>query len=242
MREEGSGTGGAEELDVVAPDVHEDTAEQPQLSRRRALQILGAMPVAAALGAQQPTTPLTPGVTSQVPNKATVGAQKAPRFFNAHEWATVSMLADYVIPRDERSGSATDAKVPEYMDFLLSEKDANVNTQIAFHGGLAWIDNECRKRFQKTFIASTDAQRRQVLDDIAYPQKAKPEMSYGVTFFNRFRDMTASGFFSSAIGWQDLQYKGNVFNPGYDGCPPAALDKLGVSYDLMQTRVSPQEK
>jgi hypothetical protein len=227
---------------VVAPEVQEDTAEQPQLSRRRALQILGAMPVAAALGAQQPTTPLTPGVTTQVPNKATVGAQRAPRFFNAHEWATVAMLADYVIPRDERSGSATDAKVPEYMDFLLAEKDANVNTQIAFHGGLAWIDNECRKRFQKTFINSTDAQRRQVLDDIAYPQKAKPEMSYGVTFFNRFRDMTASGFFSSAIGWQDLQYKGNVFNPGYDGCPPAALDKLGVSYDLMQTRVSPQEK
>ena len=236
-----TGNGGGDEPPVVAPELLESD-EQPQLTRRRALQILGAMPVAAALGAQQPATPLTPGVTSQVPSKATVGAQKAPRFFNAHEWATVALLADYVIPRDDRSGSATDAKVPEYMDFLLSEKDANVNTQIAFHGGLAWIDNECRKRFQKTFIASTDAQRRQVLDDIAYPQKAKPEMSYGVNFFNRFRDMTASGFFSSAIGWQDLQYKGNVFNPGYDGCPPAALDKLGVSYDLMQTRVSPQEK
>ena len=74
------------------------------------------------------------------------------------------------------------------------------------------------------------------------PAKAKPEMIYGVTFFNRFRDMTASGFFSSAIGFQDLQYQGNVFNPGYDGCPPAALQKLGVSYDLMQTRVKPQEK
>jgi len=242
MRDEGRGTGdgGTEPLLAVPEPLEAD--EQPQLSRRRALQILGAMPVAAALGAQQPTTPLTPGVTSQVPSKATVGAQKAPRFFNAHEWATVAMLADYVIPRDERSGSATDAKVPEYMDFLLAEKDANVNTQIAFHGGLAWIDTECRKRFQKTFIAASDAQRREVLDDIAYPQKAKPEMSYGVTFFNRFRDMTASGFFSSAIGWKDLQYKGNVFNPGYDGCPPAALDKLGVSYDLMQTRVSPQEK
>jgi hypothetical protein len=214
------------------------------VSRRQALKVLGAMPVAAALGAQQPTTPLTPGVTSQVPTKpdAATGAQKGPRFFNAHEWATVALLADYVIPRDERSGSATDAKVPEYMDFLLSEKDANVNMQVAFHGGLAWLDTECRKRFDKTFIAASDAQRRQVLDDIAYPQKAKPEMSYGVTFFNRFRDMTASGFFSSAIGWQDLQYKGNVFNPGYDGCPPAALEKLGVSYDVMQTRISPQEK
>ena len=70
------------------------------------------------------------------------------------------MLADYIIPRDERSGSATDAKVPEYMDFLLAEKDANVNTQIAMRGGLAWLDNECRKRFRKTFIDATDAQRR----------------------------------------------------------------------------------
>lgn len=221
-----------------------DIISEKGVSRRQALKVLGAVPVAAALGAQQATTPLTPGVTSQTPAKpsAAPGAQKTPRFFNAHEWATVALLADYVIPRDERSGSATDAKVPEYMDFLLSEKDANVNTQIAFHGGLGWLDTECRKRFDKTFIAASDAQRRQVLDDIAYPQKAKPEMSYGVTFFNRFRDMTASGFFSSAIGWQDLQYKGNVFNPGYDGCPPAALEKLGVSYDVMQTRVSPQEK
>jgi gluconate 2-dehydrogenase gamma chain len=218
----------------------------PIMSRRRALQVLGAVPVAAAIG-QQPTTPqapLTPGVTTQVPVKPgqTPGGPTGPRFFNRHEWKTVALLADYVIPRDEHSGSATDAKVPEYIDYLLAEKDANVNTQIAMHGGLAWLDTESRKRFGKAFIDASDAQRRQILDDIAYPAKAKPEMAYGVTFFNRFRDMTASGFFSSPIGWKDLQYQGNVFNPGYDGCPPAALQKLGVSYDLMQTRVSPQEK
>jgi gluconate 2-dehydrogenase gamma chain len=216
------------------------------MTRRRALQVLGAVPVAAAIG-QQPTTPqqpLTPAVTSQVPSKPgqTPGAHAGPRFFNRHEWKTVALLADYIIPRDEHSGSATDAKVPEYIDFLLSENDANVNTQIAIHGGLAWLDNESRKRFGKTFIGAKDTQRREILDDIAYPAKAKPEMRYGVTFFNRFRDMTASGFFSSAIGWKDVQYQGNVFNPGYDGCPPAALAKLGVSYDLMQTRVAPQEK
>jgi hypothetical protein len=215
------------------------------LTRRRALQILGAVPVATALGAQQPVTqqkPLQPPTTGQSPSTATVGAPRAPRFFNKHEWATVAMLVDYIIPRDERSGSATDAKVPEYMDYLLSEKDANPANQVAMHGGLAWLDTESQKRFQKTFITATDKQRRELLDDIAYPEKAKPEMRYGVTFFNRLRDMTASGFFSSAIGWKDLQYIGNVFNPGYDGCPPAALEKLGVTYDLMQTRVSPQSK
>src|SRR5207244_2418624 len=129
--------------------------------------------------------------------------QAVPRFFNAHEWKTVRVLSDYVIPHDERSGSATDAKVPEYMDYLLAEKDASVNNQIAMRGGLAWLDTECRKRFQKSFIDSSDTQRREVLDDIAYPSKAKPEMRYGVSFFNRFRDMTASGFFSSALGWED---------------------------------------
>jgi hypothetical protein len=105
-------------------------------------------------------------------------------------------------------------------------------------GGLAWIDNESRSRFSKTFVGATDAQRRMILDDIAWPAKARPEMSHGVAFFTRFRDLTASGFFSTAMGWRDVQYMGNVFNPNWDGCPPAAMAKLGVSQDVMQSRVS----
>jgi Gluconate 2-dehydrogenase subunit 3 len=207
------------------------------LSRRAALKVLGTVPVVAAMG---PATARAETLGAAV--ETAVAQQTAPKFFNAHEWRTVNMLVDYIIPRDEKSGSATEAKVPQYMDFLLAERDANVNTQLAIRGGLAWLDNETRRRFQKTFIAATDAQRRQVLDDIAYPQRAPEGMRYGVTFFNRFRDMTASGFYSSAMGWKDLEYIGNVANPGYDGCPPAALAKLGVSYDVMNTRVKPEEK
>jgi gluconate 2-dehydrogenase gamma chain len=232
-----------------------DTGAAQGVTRRRALKILGAVPMAAALGAppidaQQTTPPpvtkpLTPAVTGQTPSgpSATVKEGRASaKFFTAHEWRTASLLADYIIPREEHSGSATDAKVIEYMDYLLSEKDASLATQTAMHGGLAWIDTECRKRFNRSFLESSDTQRRQVLDDIAYPGKARPEMSYGVTFFSRFRDMTASGYYSSSIGWKDLQYIGNVFNPKYDGCPPAALEKLGVSYDMMKTRIAPQAK
>ena len=51
-----------------------------------------------------------------------------------------------------------------------------------------------------------------------------------------FADFTASGFFSSHMGWQDLDYRGNVFNPNWDGCPPEAMAKLGVSQDLMKIR------
>jgi gluconate 2-dehydrogenase subunit 3-like protein len=221
--EEGRGTGGG-----GAPDT---------VNRRTALKVLGAVPAAVALG---PATARAETATAAF--QTAVAQATAPKFFNAHEWRTVRVLVDHIIPRDERSGSATDAKVPEYIDFLLAEKDANPATQVAMQGGLAWLDTETRKRFAKPFVDASDAQRRQVLDDIAYPDKARPEMRYGVTFFNRIRDMTASGFFSSAMGWKDLQYTGNVFNPGYDGCPQPTLDKLGVSYDVMQSRISPQER
>jgi hypothetical protein len=163
-----------------------------------------------------------------------------PKFFTAHEWRTVSMLADYIIPKDERSGSATDAKVPEYIDWLMNDKEASLNSRTGMQGGLAWLDLEASERFGKTFIGATDAQRRQILDDIAWPKKAKPELSQGVTFFNRFRDLTASGFFSSEMGYKDVKFVGNVFNPGWNGCPPEAMAKLGVSHDLMKTRIPVQ--
>jgi hypothetical protein len=53
----------------------------------------------------------------------------------------------------------------------------------------------------------------------------------GVAFFNRFRSSIGAAFFSSNMGWQDLRYMGNVFNPNWNGCPPAATRKLGVSYE-----------
>jgi hypothetical protein len=150
------------------------------------------------------------------------------------------MLADYVIPRDEKSGSATDAKVPEYMDWLLNDKEASADSKVAMRGGLAWLDLQASERFDKTFVTATDSQRRQILDDIAWPKKAKPEHSQGVAFFTRFRDLTASGFFSSEMGYKDVNFVGNVAQPGWNGCPPAANAKLGVSHDLMKTRVPVQ--
>lgn len=229
---------GAERGTANGSEERREMGTEASVSRRNALKVLGSVPVVAAIGGPLAAAELS--AQQAVPTKAAQAA--APKFFTTHEWQTVRVLVDYIIPRDERSGSATDAKVPEYIDYLLAEKDANVNTQVAMRGGLGWLDNECRRRFQKTFISASDAQRREVLDDIAYPSKAKPGMSYGVTFFNRMRDMTASGFFSSQIGWQDLQYKGGVADPKYDGCPPAVLQRLGVSYDVMQNRVNPEPK
>jgi gluconate 2-dehydrogenase gamma chain len=196
-----------------------------RLTRRSMIQLLGSAPLAAGLT-------WTPAEAAQAAKRAQTArrtpakaAAYKPRFFTAHEYATVRVLADTIIPRDERSGSATDAGVPEFMDFLIDDQPTR---QTAMRGGLAWIDRECEERFDKRFLECTEDQRAAVLDDIAWPQKARPEFAHGVAFFNSFRDLTASGFWSSKMGVADLQYTGNVMVPEWTGCPPEALKKLGL--------------
>ena len=205
------------------------------LNRRDALK---AFAVVSAAGMIDVSAPQLERTLRSLESLDTAQQGGAPKFFNRREWQTVRVLVDMVIPRDARSGSATEAKVPEFMDFLLSDKDASESSKTMMRGGLAWMDNESRRRFNRTFVAATDVQRRQILDDIAWPAKARPEFSHGVSFFTRFRDLTASGFYSTAMGWRDVQYIGNVFNPNWDGCPPAANQKLGVTQDLMSNRVN----
>jgi hypothetical protein len=150
-----------------------------------------------------------------------------PAFFTASEFKLVRTLADIIIPKDERSGSASDVGVPEFMDFMMTDQPTR---QIAMRGGLAWLDRECEERFDKVFIDCSDEQRHAVLDDIAWPAKAKKEHSHGVAFFNSFRDLTAGGFWTTKVGIEDLQYLGNRPSSRWNGCPDEALAKLGVKY------------
>ena len=155
------------------------------------------------------------------------GQQYQPKVFTADEWRTVRVLVDIVIPRDDRSGSATDAQVPEFMDVFMETRE-NMRNQM--RTGLAWLAEESRKRFTKSFVDCDDAQRKAVLDDLAWPRRARPEMQAGVRFFNFFRNFTASGFWSSKMGVEDLQYMGNTPVAQWNGCPEPALNKLGVKY------------
>lgn len=143
-----------------------------------------------------------------------------PKQFTTDEWRLVRLLADYVIPRDARSGSATDAGVPEFMDFMLGE---NAGMRTWMKNGLGWMNAECRTRFGKGFVSCSDAQRREVLDAIAFPKKAAPAVQDGVRFFNNFRNLTASGFWSSRIGAADLGYIGNRPVAQWEGTPKAVM-------------------
>ena len=117
--------------------------------------------------------------------------------------------------------------MPEFVDHFVSIQEER---QVAMRGGLVWLDTECRRRFDKAFLGCADAERGQVLDDIAYPAKADPRFSHGVRFFSALRDLVAGGFWSSKIGVKDLGYMGNVPN-AWDGPPQAVLDKLGLKAD-----------
>jgi hypothetical protein len=194
-----------------------------ELSRREALPMLAGIPLLVA-GVRAPeilraARAVREVLVSQIPF--------VPTFFTAHEYATVRVLAELVIPRDGRSGGALDAGVPEFMDFILAEK---TGMQTRVRGGLAWLDHEAGQRHSHEFVDLADAERRRILDDIAWPAKARPEYAQGVAFFSAFRDLAASGFFSSQIGVADLQYLGNQVVAEWTGCPPEALAKLGVKY------------
>jgi hypothetical protein len=206
-------------------------------TRRDLLKIAGAAPLAAGLGLREANAAVArEHALAETKAAAAAGKAYAPKFYSAHEWQTVRLLSDLVIPKDERSGGATDALVPEFldqwmMDPLATERERE-GRQTAMRGGLAWLDAECADRFAgKTFLDCAEAERKAVLDDIAWPEKARPEMGPGVNFFTSFRDLVASGFWSSALGVKDLDYRGNVFVAEWTGPPKEVLEKLGLPTD-----------
>lgn len=210
------------------------------ISRRDALLAMGAAPLAGLLDWSAPSMQRAARLVDTLADAGE--APYIPKFFTAHEWRTVRVLADLVIPRDGRSGSATDAKAPEFVDFMLMDRETSERSRVAMRGGLAWLDTEMRRRYGHDFIRAGTAERTAVLDDIAWPKRPKQGLEAGTAWFDRFRASIGSAFYSSAIGWQDLRYMGNVFNPGWNGCPQPALEKLGVSYEAYDASLGARRK
>jgi hypothetical protein len=203
------------------------------MNRRESLKTLGAISAGTILGGCA-THPDKPAAESSNINIDPTGRQDfeiardkalaGQTFFDAHEKATITMLADIIIPKDDHSGSASDAGVADFIEFIVKDEPQH---QLPMRGGLRWLDMECLNRFEKDFVSSTPQQQVAVVSDIAYPSLAKPEMQPGVTFFNKMRDLTAIGFFTSKMGIADLGYKGN--SPGkWEGVPPDVLRHYGL--------------
>ncbi|MFN2440402.1 MAG: gluconate 2-dehydrogenase subunit 3 family protein [Chitinophagaceae bacterium] len=150
----------------------------------------------------------------------------AQTFFTDHEMKTIAVLSDIIIPADEISGSATDAKVPEFIEFIVKDMPQH---QTPMRGGLRWLDIQSNKKFQKAFMDCSQQQQLELVDQIAYPDKANPQMKQGVSFFNLMRNLTATGFYTSPIGIKDIGYQGNKPNQ-WNGVPDDVLKQHGLSY------------
>lgn len=148
------------------------------------------------------------------------------KFFNEYELTIITMLADIIIPRDEVSGSASDAKVAGFIEFIVKDKPEH---QTPMRGGLRWLDLQSLKRFEKSFAGLNEKQQLEIVNDIAYPNKAKPEHKPGVAFFNLMRNLTMSGFYTSEIGVRDLGYIGNRPNQ-WNGVPEDVLKQYNLAY------------
>jgi len=214
-----------------------------EIGRRGALKLIGSVPVAMGFALSTAEALLAREHAAKAVAATATGLLYKPKFFTPHEWQTVRTLVDLIIPKDERSGSATDAGVPEFMDFIMTDPKENDRgrewRQTSMRGGLAWIDAESVKRFGHDFVSCADSERHALLDDIAFskgddeddradPRDLRVNLRHGPAFFASFRDLTASGFWSSKMGVDDLAYQGNTYVAEWKGCPPEALRKLGL--------------
>lgn len=149
-------------------------------------------------------------------------------FLNEHELETIAVLCDIILPATTTLGSATDAKVPEFIEFIVKDMPYH---QLPIRGGLAWLDNYSNAKFNLEFKKLTIEQQKEICDEIAYPGKTKPELMAGEKLFTRMRNLTLTGYYTTEMGVKDaLGYKGNMPNV-WDGVPADVLAKYDVDYE-----------
>jgi Gluconate 2-dehydrogenase subunit 3 len=187
------------------------TKEPDGLSRRNWIQAIASAPALAAVSAASAAAQPVPAPAYR------------PKVFDPQQWRTVEVLSDLILPADERSGSATQAGVPAFIDDWLDfrkQEDGNDNLEAEIFGGLAWLDLESNRKFGKDFAAAAPVEQKELLDRIAWPDRAAEEDRRWAGFFNHFRDLTVSGFYSSKMGIGDLPYLGNTAVEEWKGCDP----------------------
>jgi gluconate 2-dehydrogenase gamma chain len=189
---------------------HKDNSSA--VSRRDLFQIVGSVPALAAVTAG------SAAAQTQAPRPAAFQR----KVFDDRDWHAVRLLCDLILPADERSGSATQAGVPEFIDDWLNfrkEQDGHDDLSAQVLGGLAWLRRQ-------GFAEADLTRQKQILDRIAWPERAAPEDRRWAAFFTTFRELTLNGFYSSKMGIADLPYLGNVAVEQWKGCDPAVWAKI----------------
>jgi hypothetical protein len=185
--------------------MHDDPLD-PSLSRRDALKIAAGVGAATVL-------PLVPADVAEAIRRA--AAEPGPRFFTPAQHRTVDTLAELIIPADDRSPGARAAKVADYLDFVLSEAQADAKR--IWIDGLSALDDASTAQFGRAFADAEPGQQAELLAGIAR-NEFNPSTPLE-TFFRHAKEATIHGYYTSEIGiHQELKYKGNQFLPEFIGC------------------------
>ncbi|HBJ82328.1 MAG TPA: Tat pathway signal protein [Verrucomicrobiales bacterium] len=152
-----------------------------------------------------------------------------PLTFSEPQKRAARALCDVIIPADDTSPSASAVGVPDFIDeWISSPYPAQAGDRPIILDGLKWIDEEAKRRFQKTFADLTLEQQTAICDDLATGQP-KPEHKKAASFFKRFRDLTAGGYYTTPEGMKAIGYVGNVPSATFDGPPVEALKHVGLA-------------
>jgi hypothetical protein len=152
---------------------------------------------------------------------------RAVQFLTEGELETIAILCDIILPATADFGSATEAGVPEFIEFMAKDIPRH---QVPLKGGLMWLDNQTNERFNLEFRSCSSDQQLMVIDEIAYPNKTPEHLKHGEVFFSLIRNLTLTGYYTSEMGIKDLGYIGNQPNV-WDGVPQEVLDEHNLAYD-----------
>jgi Gluconate 2-dehydrogenase subunit 3 len=180
------------------------------VTRRTALKAFGTGVGAAALLPWLSDEGLTAFTGIQEANAA-----PAPKLLSPSQFATLEAFVEAIIPADDHSPGAKQARVADYIDLLLSESEREHVLQ--WFGGLAALDAESTARFNAPFSRLNPGQVDAILQDISRNER-RPQSPLEL-FFVMTKQAAVQGYYTSEIGiHQELRYKGNKFLREFVGC------------------------
>jgi hypothetical protein len=153
-----------------------------------------------------------------------------PLTFSPLQRQTAAVLCDVIIPADATSPAASSLGVHDFVDEWVSAPyPAQLADRPVILEGLDWLHTESQHRFGQSFANLILRQQKAICGDVCYEPAAKPEFKRAAIFFNRFRDLTAGGFYTTPEGMKDIRYTGNVALEKFDGPPAELIAKLGLA-------------
>ncbi len=150
----------------------------------------------------------------------------------------LAVLCDVIVPDDGVSPAASAVGAHDYIDEWVSAPyDFGRQDLVLVRGGLIWLDQESARRFGagRRFRDLDEAERHAICDDICWLETAAPEHRQAARFFAKVRDLTATAFYTTPEGMDDLGYVGNVALAEWGPPPPEVLRHLGLEADAAES-------